>query len=60
MIVEIRHNNFTPSGMNWYFNLKGKNGKIIAISISYRTKTCLMRCVTKLTNTISWKVREKK
>jgi uncharacterized protein YegP (UPF0339 family) len=56
MIIEFQENRKGE----WWFEIKGSNGKTVARSDIYGRKDNCLRVINKLTGTASWKVREVK
>lgn len=54
LIIEIREN----KSKEWWFRIKGINGKIIASSETYKRRAYCLRIANKVAATTSWKIRE--
>lgn len=54
IVITVKKNIYTN---NYFFCIKGKNGKVIARSQMYRRRSYCTRIINKITNTINWKIR---
>lgn len=53
-IIEIKK---SKTGQ-WWFRIKGSNGKIVASSETYKRRSYCVRIAEKLAGSSNWKIRE--